>query len=296
MDLSTVEGLIVDMDGVLWRGDEPLPGLTRFFDVLRRCGVRFVLATNNPSRRPEGFVEKARRLGVLLEATQVVSSASVTLEYLADHYPAGTRVHVIGEEPLHEMVAEAGYTVADDRVAVVVAAMDRRMTYETLKRGTLLLRGGADFVATNPDASYPSEEGIVPGSGTMVAALTASSGRTPVVMGKPYAGLFDLALRRLGLPGSHVASLGDRLDADIAGGRAFGLSTILVFSGYTRPEDLQTSPVKPDLACRDISELSDLFEAAHSLATSDMSHPKNVEGTDRQPTGAPVERTGSSRR
>ena len=284
------------MDGVLWRGEQPLQGLTRFFDVLDRCGVRFVLATNNPSRRPEGFVEKARRLGVLLESTQVVSSASVTLEYLADHYPQGTRVHVIGEEALHEMVAEAGYTLADDRVAVVVAAMDRRMTYETLKRGTLLLRAGADFVATNPDASYPSEEGIVPGSGTMVAALTASSGRTPVVMGKPYAGLFDLAIRRLGLPGSHVASLGDRLDADVAGGKAFGLSTILVFSGYTRPEDLQTSPVKPDLACRDISELSDLFEAAHSLATSDMPQPKKVEGTDRQPTGAPVERTGSSRR
>ena len=181
------------MDGVLWRGEQPLQGLTRFFDVLDRCGVRFVLATNNPSRRPEGFVEKARRLGVLLESTQVVSSASVTLEYLADHYPQGTRVHVIGEEAWHEMVAEAGYTLADDRVAVVVAAMDRRMTYETLKRGTLLLRAGADFVATNPDASYPSEEGIVPGSGTMVAALTASSGRTPVVMGKPYAGLFDLA-------------------------------------------------------------------------------------------------------
>ena len=296
MDLSTVEGLIVDMDGVLWRGDEPLPGLTRFFDVLRRCGVRFVLATNNPSRRPEGFVEKARLLGVRLSAAQVISSASVTLEYLADHYPQGARVHVIGEEPLHEMVAEAGYTLADDRVAVVVAAMDRRMTYETLKRGTLLLRGGADFVATNPDASYPSEEGIVPGSGTMVAALTASSGRTPVVMGKPHAGLFDLALRRLGLPATSVASLGDRLDADVAGGKAFGLSTILVFSGYTRPEDLQTSPVQPDLVCSDISELTALLEAAHSLAPSDLPPPMREDGTGPHPMGAPVDRTGPSRR
>jgi 4-nitrophenyl phosphatase len=264
MDLSTIEGLIVDMDGVLWRGDEPLPGLTRFFDVLRRCGVRFVLATNNPSHRPEEFAARARRFGAKVAPEEVISSASVTLEYLAARYPTGTRVHVIGEPSLHEMVAEAGFVLADDQVRVVVTAMDRRMTYETLKRGTLLLRGGADFIATNPDAAYPSDEGIVPGSGTMMAALMASSGRTPIVLGKPEAHLFHLALRRLGLPDSRVASLGDRLDADVSGAHALGLQTILVLSGYSRPSDLRASPVQPDLVCQDISEVASLFEAAYS--------------------------------
>jgi 4-nitrophenyl phosphatase len=242
--------------------------LTRFFDVLRQCGVRFVLATNNPSRRPEEFAARARRFGVEMAPEEVISSASVTLEYLAGRYPTGTRVHVIGEPSLHEMVAEAGFVLADDQVQVVVTAMDRRMTYETLKRGTILLRGGADFIATNPDAAYPSNEGIVPGSGTMMAALMASSGRTPIIMGKPEAHLFHFALRRLGLPDSRVASLGDRLDADVAGAHALGLQTILVLSGYSRASDVQASLVKPDLVCQDILELASRFEAAYSAVPS----------------------------
>ena len=262
MDLTSVEGLIIDMDGVLWRGLEPLPHLPRFFDVLRRAGIRYVLATNNPSRRPEEFVEKALGFGVRWTPAEVISSATVTLEYLRRHYQQGERVHVIGEPSLHDMIAEAGFVLTDDGANVVVAAMDRRMTYETLKRGTLLLRAGADFIATNPDASYPSEEGIVPGSGTMMAALMASSGRTPEVMGKPATHLFELALERLGLPRARVASLGDRLDTDVAGARGFGLRSILVLTGFTRREDLSTSDIQPDLVCRDIGELADLLEAA----------------------------------
>ena len=268
MDLTSIKGLIIDMDGVLWRGQEPLPDLPRFFDVLRRAGIRYVLATNNPSRRSPEYAEKAQRFGIPVSEEQIISSASVTLDYLAHRYPSGTRVHVIGEPQLHEMIAEAGYILAEDQVKVVVASMDRRMTYDTLKRGTFLLRGGAEFIATNRDAAYPSDEGIVPGSGTMIAALVASSERTPTVMGKPERPLFELGLTRLQLQPSQVASLGDRLDTDVIGGQALGLGTILVLSGYTRPDDLRDSPVQPDLICRDIAELATRFEAAFLLASS----------------------------
>jgi 4-nitrophenyl phosphatase len=262
MDLKSVRGLMIDMDGVLWRGKEPLPGLVHFFDILRRFDIRFVLATNNSSRRAQQYAEKALGFGLQVGADQIITSGTVTLDYLARRYPPGTRVHVIGERPLHEMVAEAGYVVADDQVEAVVASMDHGMTYETLKRGTFHLRAGAEFIATNPDAAYPSDEGILPGSGTMVAALMASSGRTPTVMGKPEPHLFRLALQRLHLPASWVASLGDRLDTDMAGARAIGLQTILVLSGFTRQEDLATSALEPDLVCQDIAELASLVEAA----------------------------------
>ncbi len=260
--LEKIKGLILDMDGVLWHGEKPLPGLIEFFEVLERCGIRYVLATNNPSKRPEGFAEKARSFGVPIEPADVVSSVLATIHYMKSHYPEGIRVHVIGEPAMKELIAEAGYMLADEKVAAVIVALERGLTYETFKRGTLLIRAGADFIGTNGDPSYPTEEGFVPGSGMMVTALAASSDVKPLIIGKPERGIFDLSLDRLQLPLETIASVGDRLDTDIAGGQRFGTKTILMLSGIAQEEDLRRSPVQPDWV------FSDLIALAHALESA----------------------------
>jgi 4-nitrophenyl phosphatase len=244
--LAAVRGYILDMDGVLWHGPEPLPGMQEFIHTLNELDLPFVLATNNPSQHPEGFAEKARSFGLEFNDDQVVTSSMATIHYLKKKYPAGSRIHVIGEAALKDMVAEAGYERADEDVVAVVVALERGLTYETIKRGSLLIQSGAEFIGTNADPSYPTEEGILPGSGTMVIALQAASNVTPNVMGKPNPGIFDLACARLELPPQQIASVGDRLDTDIAGGLRYGTRTVLVLTGISTLEEARTGVVHPD--------------------------------------------------
>jgi 4-nitrophenyl phosphatase len=248
--------LILDMDGVLWHGEQPLPGLADLFNVLERRGLRFTLATNNPSKKPDGFAEKAHRLGITLSPDDVITSGVATVHYLKKRYAPGSRIHVIGEFALKEQVAEAGFALADDDVQAVVVALDRSLTYATIERGTLLIRAGAEFIGANPDPFYPTERGILPGSGALVAALAASTGCQPVIMGKPQHWMFDLALARMGLDASQVASVGDRLDTDIAGGQRAGMRTILLLSGIATPEDLAKSPIQPTWVFPGMAELA----------------------------------------
>jgi len=258
-DLTRLRGLVIDMDGVLWHGEDPLPGVAEFFQTIAKLGLKFVLATNNPSKRPEEFAEKARRFGVPAQPEDVVTCVQAVIYHLQEKYPQGSRVHVIGEPALKEQIREAGYLLADEDVVAVVVALDRSLTHETFKRGTLLIRGGAEFIGTNADPSYPTEEGFVPGSGMMVIALAATSDTEPVVMGKPGRVLFDLARARLALPFEDMASIGDRLDTDIEGGRRLGMRTILILSGIASRADLAQSQFKPDWVFENLVDLERAF-------------------------------------
>jgi 4-nitrophenyl phosphatase len=255
--LRKIRGLVIDMDGVLWQGDVPMPGLPEFLAALRRRQIKFILATNNNTQTPEGFVQKARRLGVDVGPEQVVTAAIATVHYLKLHYPPGSRIYVVGEAPLKGLIAEAGFTLADTGASAVVATMDRQLTYEMLKRATLLIRAGADFIAPNPDPSYPTPEGIVPGGGAIVAAIATACDRQPRIMGKPEGWIFRLALERMGLRPEETASLGDRLMTDIEGGQRMGLQTILVLSGISTLADLAASPVQPTWTFAGIKELAE---------------------------------------
>ena len=255
-ELSKLRGLVIDMDGVLWQGDTSLPGLCEFFDVLRRRQIKFVLATNNNTQTPEGFVQKARRMGVEVLPEQVVTASVATVEYLCSKYPPGSRIYVVGEAPLKGLISGAGFTLADCDVRAVVATLDRQLTYEMLKRATLLIRNGADFIAPNPDPSYPTPEGVVPGGGAIVAAITASSNRQPVIIGKPESWMFKICLERMQLGVEETASLGDRLETDILGGQRIGLQTILVLSGVSSLDEVAASPFQPTWVFSGIQELA----------------------------------------
>lgn len=260
--LRQLRGLVIDMDGVLWHGETPLPGFADFFEVLRRREIKFTLATNNNTLAPAGFAQKVGRLGVAISPDQVLTASVATIRYLKSHFPAGSRLYVIAEAPFKILLTDAGFVLADHDVKAVVAAMDRALNYEMLKRATLLIRAGAEFIGPNPDRVYPTEEGLLPGSGTVLAALIASTDRQPVIIGKPERWIFDMALERMGLGASAVASVGDRLDTDIAGGQRAGLKTILVLSGIATAETLAANPTRPTWVFSGIDELASALAAA----------------------------------
>jgi 4-nitrophenyl phosphatase len=248
MDFSTIQGVILDMDGVLWRGDQPLPGIVPFFDTMRARGIPFALATNNSSRSPESYVQKMAKMGVAdVQIEQLVSSGTATVVYLTTQYPPGTAVYVLGGDGLRELMTEAGFTLADEGAAVVVVGLDPYLTYEKLKRATLLLRAGAGFVATNVDATFPSPEGLSPGAGSLVAALQTASDREPdAIMGKPHAPMFQAALHVLGTSPQHTLMIGDRLNTDVDGAARLGLRTALVLTGVSTVDEVEHATLKPD--------------------------------------------------
>jgi molybdenum cofactor cytidylyltransferase len=255
---SSIKSLIIDLDGVLYRGDEAIAGAKEFVTLLQREGVPFLLLTNNSTRTPGQYVTKLAEMGIVIEESDVLTSAQATALYMERIAPPGARVYAIGEEGLRAALREK-YTVAEEGASFVVVGMDRELTYEKLRVATLLIRGGARFIATNPDKTLPTEEGLVPGNGAILAALEAATGVAPFVVGKPEPAIFDLALSKMGVGKEGAAVIGDRLETDILGGQRAGLMTILVLSGATSLQELENSPIKPDLVFEDVRQLYEVW-------------------------------------
>lgn len=246
MNFSDIEAVIMDMDGVLWTGDIALPGMADFFVQLRRRGIPFALATNNSGKSPATYVQKLAKLGVPdVSDEQIVTSGTATATYLQSCYQPGTAIHVLGGDGLRQVTEAAGFTLADEGAAAVVVGLDPQLTYEKLKRAALLIRGGADFIATNQDMTIPVLEGLAPGAGSLVAALRASTEQEPIVtIGKPGAPMFESALRVVGTLPQHTLMIGDRLNTDIEGAVLLGLQTALVLTGVSTRADADVA-VRP---------------------------------------------------
>ncbi|GAB4275705.1 MAG: HAD-IIA family hydrolase [Candidatus Promineifilaceae bacterium] len=267
----TIKHLILDMDGVLWRGNMPMPGLVDFFDTLDRLGISVALATNNASKTAVMYTKKLANFGVEIDASRIVTSAEATAAYLSEQYDQGTAVYLVGDKGLHDAFTHHGFRIltTDDVLAgqtasVVVAGFYRGVTYDLMAGAAILINKGARFVGTNPDVTYPSEYGRLPGAGAILAFIEASTGQSPEIIGKPMPTMFNIATKRLGGTPETTAMVGDRLNTDIAGGQAAGLKTILVFSGITQPEDLATSNIQPTYTFANITEL------AHALANGGL--------------------------
>jgi len=256
MNFAEIAAVIMDMDGVLWRGDEALPGMVDFFAMLRARGIPFGLATNNSSKAPADYVKKLERMGVFgVSEEQIVTSGTATASHLQAHYPPGTLIHVLGGEGLRKNLTEAGFTLSDNGAKVVTVGLDPQLTYEKLKRAALLIRAGADFIASNEDLTIPTPEGLAPGAGSIVAALRASTECEPFVIGKPHAPLFEASLRVLKTLPEHTLMIGDRLNTDIAGALKIGLKTALVLTGVSTREDIIATGVQPDGVYTDLVDL-----------------------------------------
>jgi len=258
-DLTSITHLIIDMDGVLYRGDEPLPRLHDFFAFMRQKPIPFILATNNSTRTSQQYVDKLERMGVQISPEEVLTSGQTLARILAREYPAGTRVHVFGMQALRDAIAEEGFVLADEDVDLVVASMDREVTYNKLKRAALLIHGGARFYATNLDPTVPTEAGLAPGTGSLIATLETATAVTPTATGKPEPAMFNLAMEQMGAKPETTAMIGDRLDTDILGAQRAGLTSIFVLSGSnTRSE---ATEFNPDFIFEDIADLLNTWQS-----------------------------------
>jgi len=262
LELRSIQSLIVDMDGVLYRGSELIPGTAEFITFLRREGIPFVLATNNATKTPQQFVDKLWGMGVRVEPDEVLTSALATAGYLAGIAPRDARVFMVGQDGLRTALREQGFDLVEEKAEYVVAGMDFTICYERLAQATLQIRAGARFIGTNPDKTFPSERGIVPGAGSLLAFLEAATGGTPEVIGKPGTVMMEQALARLGARPEAAAVLGDRLETDILAGQRAGLATLLVLSGVTDRALLDGAEIQPDLVFDDVAHLHCVWKEA----------------------------------
>lgn len=265
--LSDIKHLVIDMDGVLYRGNEPLPRLPEFIEFLRRAGIKFVMATNNSGSTPTQYAARLARMGAAVEPGEIMTSGTATAQWLAGRYPLGARVHVFGENSLRQALTDCGFVLADEDVAVVAASIDWGVTYEKIKRAAVLVRKGAAFVATNLDPTRPTEEGLVPGTGALIAAIEVGSGVKPTAIGKPEPTMFEMAMAQMSATPATTATLGDRLDTDIEGGKRAGLHTIMVLSGSTERAEAEAYQAAAglDFIFADIAELLAAWENPDSI-------------------------------
>lgn len=262
--MKQIQNLILDMDGVLWRGNTPMPGLAAFFATLRELEMGFVLATNNASKTAVQYTEKLAHFGVTVPPEAILTSALATADYVSHHHPPGSTAYVAGGLGLRHALQDKGYQLltpddvwAGATAAFIAVGFHPEITYRELAAGALLIQRGAQFIGSNPDSTFPSEVGLLPGAGALIAFIATATGVTPTLIGKPGPIMFHEAMLRLGGTTDNTAMVGDRLGTDIVGGKAAGLHTILVLSGITQPTELETSELQPDYVLPDIAALAE---------------------------------------
>lgn len=253
--LASIRHLIIDMDGVLYLGDRPLPGLEPFFGFLNDHDIRFQLVTNNSTLTPHMYTLKMARMGVTVQDSDVLTCSIATADYLARHHPRGSHVYAIGEEGLMDALQGAGFVLSRMDPVAVVVGLDRDITYAKLREATLLIRAGVPFIATNPDMTLPVPGGQVPGTGTIVQAVAVATDQQPLVIGKPEPLLMEEAMAHMGATAETTAAIGDRPETDILSAQRAGILSVLTLAGATDRARLATFDIEPDIVLDDIQAL-----------------------------------------
>jgi 4-nitrophenyl phosphatase len=266
--LSNIRALIIDMDGVLWHGDQPQPGLKEFFQTLREFRIRFILATNNASLTQDQYVSKLAKMGVTVTPDEILTSAMATALYLAEQTdPVTTRVFVVGEDGAKKPLIERGFTLtglyevnnektSNKGADVVVCGKDHTLTWDKLATATLNIRAGAKFIGTNADTTLLTEYGVTHGNGAILAALETATGVSPTIIGKPEPIMYQQAMKLLGSKPAETAAIGDRLETDILGAVRAGIRSLMVLSGISSLEDLKTVDYRPTWMMPDIQAIT----------------------------------------
>lgn len=260
--LPAVRAVLFDMDGVLYRGDQPLGGVNQLLAFLEAHNIRYACITNNATRTPAQFAAKVQAMDLHIPADRIITSAVATNVYLRSVAPPGTPVYAVGMDGLHEPLFGDGYFVPDERTPrYVVVGADFELTYQKLRTACLAIRAGAAFIGTNPDTTFPAEDGIIPGCGAILAALQAATNQQPQIIGKPAPALFEAAMKLLGSQPATTLVVGDRYDTDIVGGARAGLHTALVLTGVSTAADAAQGPITPDLVIADLPALLARWQA-----------------------------------
>lgn len=248
-------GFLIDMDGVIFKGNQLIGGAERFIERLRREGYSFLFLTNNSQRTRRDVVTKLKRMGIEVDEEHIFTCAMATARFLSRQKPHGT-AYVIGEGGLLQALHQNGYSIVDIDPDYVVVGEGRTMTSESLEVATRLILGGAKLIATNLDPNCPTASGIRPGCGAIVSFLETSTGKKALSVGKPSPLMMRAARKQLNLASSQTVMIGDTMETDIMGGVQMGYQTVLTLSGGTRREDLVNFAYRPDHIIDSVADLA----------------------------------------
>ncbi|MFB6157557.1 MAG: HAD-IIA family hydrolase [Haloferacaceae archaeon] len=258
----SIHGAVIDVDGTVVRGTDPLPGAREGLAALDDAGVARLFVSNNPTKAPPAYSDRLRTAGFDVAPEKVITSGTTTVAYLRERHPDG-RVFLVGERGLRSQLTAAGLAVTDDPEAadVVVASIDREFTYDRLSEALRALDGDdVALVGTDPDAVIPAPDRDVPGSGAILGAVAAVAERDPdAVLGKPSPTARRLVAERLDPPPESCLVVGDRLDTDITLGERAGMETALVLTGVTDEGDLADAEHVPDHVFDTLAGVRDLL-------------------------------------
>lgn len=247
-------GYLIDMDGVLYRGSQLIPGADDFVHQLLDEEVPFLFLTNNSQRTRRDVATKLQRMGMPVEERHIFTCAMATARFLADQKPDGT-AYVIGEGGLLQALHQNGYSVVDTLPDYVVVGEGRTFTMEMAEKATNMIMDGAKLIATNIDPSCPTQDGIRPGCGAIVSMLETATGVRAFSVGKPSPIMMRAARKELGLSAAETTMIGDTMETDILGGVQLGYNTVLVLSGSTKETDLPRFAYRPDRIINSIADL-----------------------------------------
>lgn len=250
----TPKNYLIDMDGVLVKGNTMIPGANEFISRLRKAGSKFLVLTNNSRLTPRDLSYKLHTIGLEIGTESVFTSAMATALFLNSQRPNG-KAFVIGDSGLTTPLHDLGYIITEHNPDYVVLGETETLNQENFTRAIRLVAGGARFIATNPDASGPSEKGIVPGAGALAALIEMASGKKAFFVGKPNPLMMRSAIKYLGVHSEDTIMVGDRMDTDIAAGVQSGMNTILVLSGITRREDVDNYPYLPTEIVNSVADI-----------------------------------------
>ncbi|MGI8775328.1 MAG: HAD-IIA family hydrolase [Actinomycetota bacterium] len=258
-----LDGLVCDLDGVVYRGSDPIPGAAAAIAKFRSEGLRVLFATNNATHTSASYLERLERFGIAAERPDLLTSAMVTAEEIARRGWSGMSAFLVGSDGIKEELQNLGMRFLDGdearRAEIVVTSGDPRFSYDSMRTAAFALRNGARFIATNDDPTFPAPDGLWPGAGAILAAIERASGRHAEVMGKPHMPMMEAAGRRLEGCES-IGVVGDQPATDLAGGRTLGWTTILVLTGVTGSEQVPSLEFAPDFVAADLTEVASLLE------------------------------------
>jgi len=245
---------LMDMDGVLVHEEHIIPGADQFLGELRDQGIPFMLLTNNSIYTPRDLRARLLRTGLDVPESAIWTSALATAKFLDTQRPGGS-AYVIGEAGLTTALHSIGYVLTDSDPDYVVLGETRTYSFEAITKAIRLVDGGARFIATNPDESGPSREGLLPATGSVAALIARATGREPYFVGKPNPLMMRSALRAIGAHSESTLMIGDRMDTDVRSGLEAGLQTILVLSGISGADTAERFPYRPTLVIESIAQL-----------------------------------------
>lgn len=245
---------ICDMDGVLVRGSQVIPGANEFIARLQAAGSKFLVLTNNSLYTQRDLQVRLTRMGLNVPPEAIYTSAMATAQFLATQHPGGS-AYVVGEAGLTTALHDVGFIITDQNPEYVVLGETLSYSFERITQAMRFVAAGARFIATNPDVTGPSDGGMVPATGAVAALISAATGITPYYIGKPNPLIMRTALRTIGAHSEDSAMVGDRMDTDIIIGTEAGLETILVLTGVTRREDLGRYPYRPTRIVESVAEI-----------------------------------------